>query len=87
MTARVVIDHAAIRALLRSDEVASIVADCAQGIADQANADPIAGDQFTVVPGVGPNRARAAVWAGSVAARYAEAKFKTLTRAIDAGRK
>lgn len=74
------LNRAGVRELLRSKEVQDDLAARAERIAAAA------GDGFDASSFVGANRARASVMAVSIEARIAEAKDRTLTRAIDAGR-
>ena len=78
--ARVVINSAAARALLQSDEVAADLERRARNIAAAA------GDGMEVSIEIGPERARAAVITGTAEAKLAEATDRTLSSALDAGR-
>ena len=74
------LNSAGIRQLLKSPEMAAELERRAQAIADAA------GDGHRVEVSETPTRARAVVITDSTEARIAEAKDRTLTRAIDAGR-
>lgn len=77
---RIVVNHAAVRELLRSPAVLKNLEERARRIAAQA------GEGMEVGTYIGPNRARATVITATVEARLAEARDRALTRAIDAGR-
>ena len=77
---RVVLNRAAVRALLRSPEVKADLERRARSISAAA------GPGNEVESEVGINRARAAVVTETVEAMLNEAKNRTLTRALDAGR-
>jgi hypothetical protein len=77
---RVKLNSRGMRALLRSPEM---LADLERRAARIATA---AGPGHEVEGSIGRNRARAAVITATAEARIAEAKRRTLTRAIDAGR-
>lgn len=77
---RIVLLRKGMRQLLRSPEVLADLERRAKRIAD------VAGDGMEPSAMVGRNRARASVITGTEAAREAEAKGRSLTRAIDAGR-
>lgn len=66
--------------LLRSKEVADDIANRAGAVAARAGAG------FVVDASVGKNRARASVYAGTFAARRAEARSRVLLSAVDAAR-
>lgn len=76
----VVLNHAGVRDLLRSDEVEADLRRRAEAIAAAA------GDGYEVEMFRGQNRWRATVRTGTETARRDEAKNRTLTGAIDAGR-
>lgn len=78
---RVVLNSANHRAILRSPQVQSDLLRRAQAIADAG------GEGLEVDSGVGPNRARASVRTATAEARRSEAIDKTLTSAINAGRR
>lgn len=80
MTVRVKVNRAAIRALLKSPEVADDLDRRARRIASAA------GTGFEVDSRIGSNRARSSVRTETFEARRAEATGRSLTRAIDAGR-
>lgn len=80
MPMKVVINHAGIRALLRSPAVAQDLLRRAQRIAAAA------GPGYEASVNVGPNRARASVITASPAAIRDNAKNQTLLRSLDAGR-
>ena len=80
---RVVLNRAGVRELLRSPEVQADLAERARRIAEAAGGEE-AGFETSVI--VGGNRARASVITATAEAMVAEAKHRTLTRAIDAGR-
>lgn len=73
-------NRAAARSILTSPEAQAVVAASARRIASAA------GPGHRVEVAGGPNRARAAVITDTPAARRNEAKNRTLSRAIDAGR-
>jgi hypothetical protein len=77
---RIKVNRNGIRDLLRSDEVLADLEERGQRIAAAA------GDGHRVESEVGQNRARVAVITDTIEARISEAKNRTLTRAIDAGR-
>lgn len=77
---RVVINRAAVGALLKSPEVQRDLEDRAERIADAA------GPGFEVRTDVGPHRARAAVLTATPEAVEANARDHTLIRSLDAGR-
>ena len=81
MSAKVVLNRKAVRDLLRSEEVRADLARRAEQIAAAA------GDGHRVESGVGRNRARAAVVTDTADARRREATDRSLTAAIDAGRR
>lgn len=80
MAARVVINKKAVGEILRSPAVLADLEARARRIAAAA------GPGHKVDSEVGTKRARAAVITETTEARRAEAKARTLTRAIDAGR-
>lgn len=77
---RVVLNRRAVRDLLRSSEVVADLRARAGRIADAAGEGMEARTQLS------KTRARAAVFTATPQARAAEAKNRTLTRALDAGR-
>lgn len=77
---RIVVNRAAVRELLRSDAVLQNLKQRAERIAKQA------GEGMEVGTFRGQNRVRATVITATIEARLAEARDRTLTRAIDAGR-
>lgn len=74
------LNRKAIKALLRSDEVEAELRRRAERVAAAA------GPGHRVDSGKGPSRARAAVITDTTAARRAEAKHRTLTRALNAAK-
>lgn len=78
---RIVVNRAAVRALLRSPEVAADLTRRARNIAATA------GPGHRVDSQIGPNRARAAVITDTFEAMHHEATDRTLSRALDAGRR
>ena len=74
------LNRSGIRELLRSDEVADDLRRRAEAIARAA------GDGHEVDVEVGPNRARAAVITDTLEAKAREARKRSLTSAIEAGR-
>lgn len=80
MEVRVVLNRAGVGELLRSAEVKAELERRAARIAAAAGA----GNE--VESGVGRTRARAAVVTETFEAKHSEAKDRTLTRALDAGR-
>lgn len=81
MTMRVKLNKASVRALLRSPEIQRDLKRRADAIAQAA------GPGFEADLSVGRNRARATVRTATRAARRAEATNRTLSRAVDAGRR
>lgn len=77
---RIEVNSTGIQALLKSEEVQSLLAAKAERIAAAA------GDGFEVSSRIGATRARASVITATKAARKAEAVDRSLTKAIDAGR-
>lgn len=77
---RIEINSAGIQALLKSEEVQSLLEEKARRIAAAA------GDGMEVSSRIGATRARASVITATKAARKAEAVDRALTSAIDAGR-
>lgn len=77
---RIEINSAGIQALLKSEEVQSLLMAKAQRIAAAA------GEGMEASSMVGKTRARASVITATRAARKAEAVDRSLTKAIDAGR-
>jgi len=77
---RIEVNSAGIQAILKSEEVQSLLEAKAQRIAAAA------GDGFEVSSRIGATRARASVITATRAARKAEAVDRVLTAAIDAGR-
>ncbi|HLS46088.1 MAG TPA: hypothetical protein VK045_11695 [Ornithinicoccus sp.] len=77
---RIEMNPAGFQAILKSAEVQADLGRRAEAIANAA------GDGMDVDVRVGRTRARASVRTGSPEAMRAEARDKTLTRAIDAGR-
>ena len=77
---RIEVNSAGIQAILKSEEVQSLLEAKAQRIAAAA------GDGFEVSSRIGATRARASVITATRAARKAEAVDRVLTSAIDAGR-
>lgn len=77
---KIKLNRAGIRQLLKLPEVQADLARRAQAIATAA------GPGMEVNQQIGANRARASVRTETTAARLAEARDRTLTRAIDAGR-
>lgn len=80
MSTKLVIRKGAVIELLKSAEVQADLRRRAQAIATRA------GEGHRVDSDVGPRRARAAVITDTHRARRAEAKSRTLSSAIDAGR-
>lgn len=80
----VTLNRAGVRALLRSSEIQDDLGRRAQAIENAANATVPGGFEWDT--DVGPNRARASVRTVSREGMTAEAKDRTLTRSIDAGR-
>lgn len=81
---RIQLNRAGVRQLLRSEEVQADLLRRAEQIAAAAGGEA-AGFETSVV--VGRNRARASVITATAEAMVAEARDRTLTRAIDAGRR
>lgn len=79
--ARIKLNRAGVRALLRDPKVEADLARRARAIAAAA------GPGHQVDSSIGRNRARAAVITETVEAKLAEATDRDLTRAIDAGRR
>ena len=80
MALKVALNRAGVRALLRSPEVEADLLARAERIA------AVAGEGFEASAVVGATRARASVITATTDARLTEARDRTLTRAIDAGR-
>lgn len=80
MATRITLNAAAVRDLLRSEDVRRDLAERAAAIA--AAAGPGMAHSSTI----GRHRALAMAWTGTPAAMVAEARDRKLTRAIDAGR-
>lgn len=80
MPVKVKVNRAGVRALLQSDEVRDDLTRRANSISAAA------GPGHRVESEVGPNRARVAVITDTIEARISEARNRTLTRAVDAGR-
>lgn len=80
MSVRIKLNRKGIRELLRSPEVLTDLRNRADRIAAAA------GPGHAVDAGVGRNRARASVRTDTREAMEAEAQFRNLTRALDAGR-
>lgn len=80
---RIVLNSAAVRALLTSPEIQRDLAERAQRIADAAGGEAAGFETSSVV---GSTRARASVITATAEAMVAEASHRTLTRALDAGR-
>lgn len=78
---KIVLNRRGLRQLLQSSEVRSDIERRAQNIANAA------GPGHEIDSEIGPNRARASVRTDTVDAMIAEATGRTLTRAIDAGRR
>jgi hypothetical protein len=78
---RIVLNRAGVKALLRSPEVVADLKRRAEAIA------AVAGEGNEVEVAVGPTRARAAVVTKTFDAMRDEATDRSLTRAIDAGRR
>lgn len=78
--AKVELNRATMRALLRSPEVRRDLERRARAMANTA------GRGFDADSEIGKNRARATVWTASIEAMVAEATDRKLTRSIDAGR-
>jgi hypothetical protein len=83
---RLVIDNAAVGSLLRSPKVAADVQRRAQLIADAANAKTGRSEDHIVDSEIGDKRARSAVLTNTWNARWREARERTLTSSVDAGR-
>lgn len=81
MPVKVVINRAGVRQLLQSPEVRADLERRANAIAAAA------GDGMEADSAVGPTRARASVRTATHDAVVAEATDRTLTRALDAGRR
>lgn len=81
---RIEINHDEIARRLKGDDVVAALESMAASIAAAAGAS---GGVFEHEVTLGTNRARAMIWTGDVAAMRAEARDRTLTRAIDAGRR
>lgn len=81
MTLKIVINHAAVEALLKSSGVQADLERRARNIAAAA------GPGMEVDSAVGIRRARATVRTATWEARRAEARARTLTSALDAGRR
>ena len=79
---RVKLNRKSVRQILQSEEVRADLERRAQAIADAAGG----GEDFEVSSQVGKNRARASVITATYEARRAEAKDRTLSTAIEAGR-
>lgn len=77
---KIKLNHRGVRAMLRSADVQRVVEDRAEKIARAA------GPGMKHEATVGRDRAIAMVWTDTTEARRAEAKHRTLTRAIDAAR-
>lgn len=81
---KIVLNRKEVRHLLRGDgPYAGVASDLKSRARAIANA---AGDGMETDSSVGANRARASVWTATREAMEAEAKDRSLTRAIDAGR-
>lgn len=80
MAVRITLNRQGVRALLRSPAMLADLERRARRIAAAA------GPGHEVDGAIGRNRARAAVITSSIEAKVGEAKRRTLTRAIDAGR-
>lgn len=78
--AKITLNHAGVRDLLRSDDVRRDLEDRARRIAEAA------GDGFAYSATVGHSRALAMVWADTPQAVAAEARDHVLITAIDQGR-
>ena len=79
---RIKLNRKSIREILQSDDVRADLERRAQAIADAAGG----GEDYEVSSQVGKNRARASVITATYEARAAEAKDRTLSTAIEAGR-
>lgn len=77
---RIVVNQAAVAELLKSPEVQADLMARAERIASAA------GDGFAANSIIGAHRARASVITATVQARVEEARNRTLTKSIDAGR-
>jgi hypothetical protein len=82
MLERIEINAAGVRALLQDPAVLADLKARAQRIAEKAGGEP----DFEVESQIGATRARASVRTATFEGRRAEAKDRTLTQAIDAGR-
>lgn len=84
---KIKVSNKAVVEIMRSDEMLAEVTKRANKIAAAANADHQGKvDGFVVQSSVHSTRARAAVIAATNQAIYAEAKYGTLTKALDAGK-
>ncbi len=82
---KVVLKSAGVVALLNDPKVVADLGRRAQAIATSAQAGTGPGDDYGVSTSTG-KRGRATVWTRSYEARVAEAKNRTLTAALEAGR-
>lgn len=80
---KVILKPGAVPKLLKSPEVLADLERRAHNIAAAAGGAP----DYEIDGMVGRTRARAMVWTATPEARYDEATRRTLTRAIDAGRR
>ncbi|MFB7798936.1 hypothetical protein [Isoptericola sp. NPDC056134] len=83
-TIRLKLNHKNIRALLRSEPIRADIERRARAVAAAAGGEE---KGFEVDVRVGSNRVRASVRTATREAREAEATDRTLTRALDAGRR
>lgn len=80
---KVVLNPGAVPELLKSPEILADLERRALNIANAAGGAP----DYEIDSSIGRTRARAMVWTATPEARYEEASRRTLTRAVDAGRR